>query len=129
MKNFLEWIGVKQKLDIHEYQPPLTSEGDFWWCSVGENVGVEVGGKGGNFTRPVVILKRFGRLGFIGIPTTTKERIGSWYLPFFHQGIKQIAMLNQARLFSYKRLDKKIGALTDKDFKNVKEAYIRLLSE
>ena len=35
-------------------------------------------------------------------------------------------MLNQARTFSYKRLGKKMGTLDGTDFKNVKEAYIRL---
>lgn len=129
MKNFLEWIGIKQKLDTHEYNPPLTSEGDIWWCSIGENVGVEIGGKNERFTRPVVVLKKFGRLGFLAIPTTTKKREGSWYVPFSHKGVIEIAMLSQARLVSYKRLDKRMGTLDEADFKRIKEAYISLLSE
>lgn len=129
MKRFLEWIGLKQKLDVHDYLPPLISEGDLWWCAVGENVGIEVSGKSMNFTRPVIILKKFGRLGFLGIPTTTQPRKGSWYVQFTHKGTPEIAMLSQARIFSYKRLDRKMGTLNDADFGNVKEAFVRLFSE
>jgi mRNA interferase MazF len=100
-----------------------------WWYSVGENVGVEVSGKSETFTRPVIILKKFGRLGFLGIPTTTNPRKGCWYVAFIHRGIHETAMLSQARIFSYKRLDRKMGTLDDVDFKNVKEAYVRLFSE
>src|SRR3989344_3332864 len=129
IKRFLEWIGVKKKLDEHEYNPPLVSEGDMWWCAIGENVGIEAGGKSGNFTRPVVVLKKFGRLGFLGIPTTTKQRTGTWYVSFTYKGIAEVAMLSQARVLSYKRLDKKMGTLAPGDFKNVKEAYIRLFTD
>ena len=128
MKRFLEWIGIKQKLDNHEHRPPLITEGDLWWCAIGETVGIEVGGKSKDFTRPVIILKKFGRLGFMVVPTTTKEREGSWYVSFLHQGVKETAMLSQARVLSYKRLHSKMGTLDDEDFKKVKEAFSRLFS-
>ena len=129
MKKFLEWIKVKETIDEREHHAPLTTEGDLWWCAIGENVGVEVGGKSRNFTRPVVIIKKFGRLGFLGIPTTTKERNGTWYVTFIHKGVHETAMLSQARIFSYKRLDRKMGTLDGEDFKKVKEAYIRLFTQ
>jgi mRNA interferase MazF len=129
MNRFLEWIGIKQKLDAREHQPPLITEGDLWWCAVGENVGIEAGGKSKDFTRPVIILKKFGRLGFLGIPTTTKERIGSWYVSFLHKGINETATLSQARVLSYKRLHSKMGTLDETDFKTIKEAYVRLFTD
>lgn len=71
----------------------------------------------------------FGKLAFFGIPTTTNtERKGSWYAPFKHKGIDEVAMLTQARLFSYKRLDRKMGELDDEDYKKVREAFYRLFS-
>jgi mRNA interferase MazF len=98
-----------------------------WWCSVGENVGVEISGKGQDFTRPVIVLKKLGRLAFFGIPTTTNtERKGSWYFPFRHKGVDEVAMLTQARMFSYKRLHSKMGELDDEDYKKAKEAFVRL---
>lgn len=129
VKRFLKWIGVKEKLDANDFCPPLVSEADIWWCSVGENVGVEISGKGQDFTRPVIVLKKFGRLAFFGIPTTTNtERQGSWYVPFKHQGVAEVAMLTQARMFSYKRLSTKMGMLDEADFEKVKEAFDRLFS-
>jgi mRNA interferase MazF len=128
VKRFLEWIGVKQKLDANDYQPPLVKEGELWWCAIGENVGIETSGKGKNFTRPVIILKKFGRLAFFGIPTTTKKREGTWYVSFTHQDVDETALLSQARMFSYKRLDRKMGELAETDFANVKEAFVRLFS-
>ena len=129
VKRFLEWIGVKERLDSHDYNPPLVNEGDLWWCAIGENVGIETSGKGQGFTRPVIVLKKFGRLAFFGVPVTTKKRTGSWYVPFMHKGINETAMLMQARLFSYKRLDRKMGELDNIDFRNVKEAFLSLFSE
>ena len=127
-KDFDKWNTKKKRLDGHEYQPPLVSEGDLWWCAVGENVGIETSGKSEHFTRPVVVLKKFGRLGFFGIPTTTKKREGTWYVSFVHKEVPEVAMLSQARVFSYKRLDKKMGTLDAGDFIKVKEAFMRLFT-
>jgi mRNA interferase MazF len=129
VKRFLEWIGIKQKLDAHDYNPPLVSESDLWWCAIGENVGIETSGKGRNFTRPIIVIKKFGRLAFFGIPTTTKRREGTWYVQFTHKGIEETALLSQARMFSYKRLDRKMGELDDTDLRNVREAFVRLFSK
>lgn len=126
MKRFLEWIGIKQKLDTSNYRPPMVSEGDMWWCSIGENIDVEVCGKNERFTRPVVVLKKFGRYSFLCVPVTTRSRQGSWYVSFVHRNISNTAMLNQTRVISYKRLDKRIGTLNKEDFTNIKEAFVRL---
>ena len=75
---------------------------------------------------PFVVVKKFGRLGFLGIPTTTQQREGSWYVYFKHKGIAETAVLSQARLFSFKRLHSKMGTLDETDFQNIKEAYKRL---
>ena len=50
-------------------------------------------------------------------------------MSFMHKGIKETAVLSQARVLSYKRLHRKMGTLDETDFKNVKEAYVRLLAE
>lgn len=128
-KDFDRWNEKKRAIDAASHQPPLVSEGDLWWCATGENIGTETSGKGNDFTRPVVVLKKFGRVSFLGIPTTTQRQKGSWYVIFKHKGIDETAMLNQARVFSYKRLHSKMGTLDDQDFKNVKEAYIRLFRD
>ena len=77
MKKFLEWIGLKERLDNNEHQPPHVSEGDIWWASVGENVGSEINGKNKLFSRPVIILKKLAHGFYFVIPTTTKIREGN----------------------------------------------------
>ncbi|HEY4489355.1 MAG TPA: type II toxin-antitoxin system PemK/MazF family toxin [Candidatus Paceibacterota bacterium] len=129
IKRFLEWIGVKQKLEANDYKPPLVNEGDLWWCAISENVGVEICGKGQNFTRPVIVIKKFGRHAFFRIPLTTKRHEGTWYMPLRYKNINQVVLLSQARFLSYKRLDRKMGELDSEDFKKVKEAFVSLFYE
>ena len=56
-KRFNEWIRIKEKL--HQVgRTPHNLEGEIWWSAVGENVGVEINGKGDVFSRPVLIMKK-----------------------------------------------------------------------
>ena len=82
MKRFFEWFGLKQRLHYITHVPPLVSERDIWWASIGENVGSEINGKSALFSRPVIVLKKLSHGFYFVIPTTTKVREGSWYVPF-----------------------------------------------
>jgi len=57
-KNFQDWINKKEKLDSRQSAPSF-KEGYIFWCGVGENVGDEENGKGQNFGRPVLIVRKF----------------------------------------------------------------------
>ena len=97
MKRFLLWFGLKQRLHEISSKPPLVSEGDIWWASVGENVGSEINGKSRLFSRPVIIFKKLSHGFYFVVPTTTRERSGSWFVGFRHQAKEMIACLHQAR--------------------------------
>ena len=118
---------MKQKLSEREHEPPFLREGELWWCGVRENVGIEVS-KSRDFTRPVIVVKKLGRFGFLGIPTSTRKRVGTWYVSFAHKGIDETALLSQVRVFSYKRLHAKMGELDETDVHKVKEALTRLIT-
>ena len=45
LNKFLEWIGIKTKLNNITSNSPLVSERDLWWISFGQNVGSEINGK------------------------------------------------------------------------------------
>lgn len=126
IKQFLAWIGLKEKIHNHEHNPPLFKEGEIWWCYVGENVGSEVNGKGAQFTRPVLIFKKYDRFSFFAIPLTTKNKVGTWYFSFIHNNKTQTAQLAQSRVVSYKRLKELIGKIDSVDFENIKKAFIEL---
>lgn len=126
VKRFLEWIGLKEKIHNQEHLPPLFKEGEIWWCYIGENVGSEVNGKGLQFTRPVLIFRKYDRFSFFAIPLTTQNKVGTWYFPFVHNGKTQIAQLAQGRVISYKRLKERVGKIDSVDYEKIKKAFISL---
>ena len=123
---FLEWIGLKQKLHRGIQSPPLVSAGDIWWASIGENVGSEINGKSRLFSRPVIIFKRLAHDFYFVIPTTTKLKVGSWFVPFRQADRNMIASLHQARAIDHRRLSSKLGQLDDSDFERVREGFWKL---
>lgn len=125
-KRFDKWINLKISLDKQNNKPPLVSEGDIWWVSVGENVGSEISGKDVLFSRPVVIFKKLARSFYFVIPTTTRPRKGTWYVAFKHKSIDMTACLHQARPIDYRRLSSKIGTLDDDDFARIKKGFLEL---
>jgi len=126
MKRFLEWIGLKERLHTIENKPPLVSQGDIWWASVGENVGSEINGKSKLFSRPVIIFKKLAHGFYFVIPTTTQVRKGSWYVKFRQQERDMAACLHQARAIDYRRLSSKLGTLDDEDFARIKSGFSSL---
>ena len=57
-KRFYEWIKVKKSLHESSIQK-CVKEGEVWWCGMGENVGVEINGKNEEFSRPILVFKKF----------------------------------------------------------------------
>ena len=68
-KRFDEWNEVKKNTHGLRRMPAI-KEGEIWWCAIGENVGVEINGKSEVFSRPVLVLKKLSRFGFMGITQT-----------------------------------------------------------
>ena len=125
VNRFLEWIGLKQKLHQGIQSPPLVSAGDIWWASIGENVGSEINGKRRLFSRPVIFKKLAHGFYFV-IPTTTKSKVGSWFVPFRQADRDMVASLHQARAIDHRRLSTKLGQLDDSDFDKVREGFWKL---
>ena len=122
-KRFLQWISVKERVHTRDSQPPYFHEGEMWWAYVGENVGSETNGKGKQFTRPVVIYRKLGAYTFLGIPTTTKQKEGTWFVPFRHKDIAEVAVLSQIRILSSKRLREKIGEIDESDMSRIRKGF------
>lgn len=124
-KHFEEWIELKGRLHFGAKSPRIR-EGEIWWCSFGENVGVEINGKSERFTRPVLIMRKLSKFGFMGIPLTSQEKSGSWYAEFEFLGKKEFAAVCQARVMSVSRLHSKIGQIPQTDLETVKKAFHEL---
>ncbi len=107
---------------------PLFKEGEIWWCMVGENVGIEMGGKGDFFTRPILIFKKLSKDGFLGIPMSTQDKSGTWYVKVKQSGENVTVVLSQTKVFSSRRLYAKIGELDDVDCAKVGDAFFKLFT-
>jgi mRNA-degrading endonuclease toxin of MazEF toxin-antitoxin module len=95
-------------------------------ASIGENVGSEIGGKSDLFSRPVIVFKKLAHGFYFVIPTTTKEKNGSWYVAFMHKGTYMNACLHQARAIDFRRISSKLGTLDSEDMRKVKEGFSSL---
>ena len=104
------------------------NEGDVWWCGIGENIGSEICGKGKDFLRPVLVINKLSKYNFIGIPLSSKNHTGTWYVEFEFQNKKQYAVVAQIENISVNRLHHKMGRASWSDLDEVIAGAIKLLS-
>ena len=125
-KKFSEWNELKIQLHNNSKEQYF-KERDIFWVSIGVNIGYEQDGKGEIFSRPVLIVKKYGKNIFFGIPLSTQLKEGSFFFDFELDGQKSSALLVQARIYDAKRLENKIGKLSVEDFKRLKTKLGELL--
>lgn len=125
-KDFDNWNTKKKELEEVK-EKFLFKTGDIWWCSVGLNVKAESCGKGEQYQRPVLVLKKVSAESFIGIPLSTQEKTGTWFIDITIHGEKRYALLYQIRMFSTNRFQRRLTSLDDTDFIRVKEKLEALL--
>lgn len=126
VKRFDEWNKQKQKIDTHEIQDPLyIKEREVWWISMGVNVGAEIDGKNELFERPVLVFRKVGREQFYGLPLTSKEKAGPFYRLVHYGESAGNVCLSQLRVFSAKRLIRKIDVVNETEFEDLQETFAR----
>jgi len=124
---FDKWNEKKKDIDL-DNNPIRFREKDVLFISMGKNIGFEQDGKGDDFIRPVIVLKKFSKFSFLGIPLTSKEKDGLFYQKVnFHKNRTSTAILSQIRMFDIKRARYKMGAIHDIDMKLVKEKLKNLI--
>lgn len=124
VKKHDDWNTFKKNLEDKELPKSLYfNPREVWYCSIGHNVGQEEDGKGSDFSRPVVIIKRFGPSLFIGVPLTSQVKTVPYYFGVGDiKGKAAMAMISQVRLFSAKRLINKIDTMPEPVFIAMKKA-------
>jgi len=134
MKLFDEWNKVKKIIHLKENIVGY-KEREIFWIRLGQNVGSEEFGKGDEYQRPVVIVKKLTNNLFFAIPLTSKIKNGSYFYTFTFKTKKNkvftnTAMILQLRTFDKKRLMGRIGTMPKNDFENllekVREIFIPL---
>lgn len=130
-KDFTKWHTLKSQLDELKNLPTF-KEREMWWCSVGVNVGHEIDGKNRYFNRPVLVVRKFNRHIFLGVPVTTQMKNNPFYFPIDFMGKEnkpreRCIMLSHLRLYDSKRLHDKMGKLSHEQFTNVQTALSKMI--
>ncbi len=125
-KDFNQWHNLKQNLH-NSRKIVVFKERDVVWASIGVNIGYEQDGKGKISSRPVLILKKYNKNLFFGIPLSTKIKEGSFFFEFMLNNKLSSALLVQGRTYDAKRLENKIGMISQKDFSALKLKLKELL--
>lgn len=126
IKRFLEWIHIKEKLHNNNPNFSFISEGDIWWASIGDNIGQEINGKGKEFTRPVYIYHTLDKNFCLIIPTSTKIKIGSWFVSVTQKDQIVSLCLHQIRVIDCRRLKSKICDVNDLDKLRIYYTFLTL---
>ncbi len=128
-KDFKLWFSIKKKVD-ELIQVPQANVREIWWSAIGTNVGVETDGKNELFERPVLIFRKFNSEMFWGLPLTSHERPEKlYYFQFSLHGEVNTALLSQIRVFSSKRLLRRLGRMSAGQFRKLNYAFNLLLNE
>src|SRR5688572_27731050 len=108
-KDYSDWHGIKTVVN-NDKERPKFHEREIWFASLGSNIGFEQDGRGENYLRPVVIIRKFNNEVCLIIPLTKNQRKGIHYYSFSFQGnLTSTAILSQIRLIDSKRLNYKSG--------------------
>ncbi len=122
MDKFDKLCEVKKELNKKKKRLKFKSR-DIFFMSIGQNIGYEQYGKGSEFLRPVLVLKKLSKETFLGIPLTSKTKKGSYYFTFKHKSKISTAMFNQTRVFDIKRVKFFYGSIATDTFKKLRERF------
>jgi mRNA-degrading endonuclease toxin of MazEF toxin-antitoxin module len=94
---------------------------------LGSNIGWEEDGKNSNFSRPVIIFKKFSNDILWAIPLSTKIKMSKFYVSLNLNNLDQVAIVSQLRLIDAKRLIRKLGNISSEKYNELKKAVINLV--
>ena len=129
MKDFDSWNEKKKKINSIN-KNVYFKERDIFFVNLGKNIGHEEDGKGIDFIRPVVVLRKFNNRLFMAVPlTTNSHKNNQFYFQFKIKKNNKInnAILSQIRLIDKNRIINKIGIISKDDFQSMKNKISRLL--
>ncbi len=126
MKDFDIW-NIKKKI-IENKGRALVKRGDVFWCNLGLNIGTEYDGKNQDFSRPVLIIKKFSNETVLILPLTTQLKNTDWYFKLNINNKKSSVILNQLKVIDVKRIrGKKIVSISDSVLNDILEKLFILI--
>lgn len=121
MNEYDKWNNVKKEISQNNKIYTFKVR-EIYWIKLGHNVGYETDGKGENFLRPVLVVRKFGKNTFLGVPLTTATKTDMFHFKFILTQNQKVnyANLSQIKLFDTKRIKSKIGKMNIEDFNVMK---------
>lgn len=121
-KDFDRWNREKKRvndIDVRVY----FRMGEIWWAALGVNVGFEIDGKRSDFSRPVLVLKKYNQFSFLALPLTTNARENPYRIPIgLVDGNEAFAILSQLRNIDSARLINKIAVVNAFTLSHIRKA-------
>ncbi|NPA55866.1 MAG: adenylyl-sulfate kinase [Epsilonproteobacteria bacterium] len=129
---FDSWNEIKKQTDNIQRKITIKPR-EIYWVKVGYNIGMEIYGKGDNFARPVIVVKRLTKDLFFGIPLSMQIKQGDYFYTFEYvnkeRGLLQnSALLLQAKIFSVKRIMNKSGMINKNDFDEIIKRFNQMIA-
>lgn len=121
-KDFDSWNSLKKHVNEEFGILPYFREGEIWWVHLGINIGYEMDGKGNEYSRPILVIKKYNQYSFLSAPlsTSTKPNIYRVYVGLI-RGRKSFVNLSQLRNIDSRRLINKSCSLDTHVFEKIKE--------
>ncbi len=121
MDEFDTWNEIKKNIDTDIPIDRFPKEGEVWMSKLGKNIGYEQNGSGDNFSRPIVVIKKFNNHMFWVIPLSTKQKGFDFYFNYTDpNGLHVSAIVAQMKLLSIKRLQRKLYEMPHELFNQLK---------
>jgi len=115
----------QKKKEINEKKNlPSFQERDIVFINMGNNIGYEEDGKGEDFLRPVLVLKRFNKEQFIGFAMTSKYHKQEKF--YYKLKENSYVILSQVKTYSAKRIKYKTNHKVSR--KTIDEVYRRFIN-
>ena len=129
-KDFDRWNEIKKRLSQDAPLPPaFPREGEVWICTLGHNIGREQNGSPQDFSRPVLVIKKFNNEIFWIVPFSTRQKPLDFYFNFIDpSGAPVAAILSQLRLVSINRLHRDMYVLPATQANEIRERLRAFLS-
>ena len=128
-KDFDSWNRQKKGIDVQKVHKQLFfSTREVWWSAYGLNIGSEENGKNKNFERPVIIIRKFNAEMIWVLPLTTKQKSGKFYHKLERPLDDSSVIISQIKTISTKRLIRKIGTITEKDYFEILQKVHNILT-
>lgn len=127
-KDYSQWHTLKTAIH-NEKKRPHFHEREIWFSSLGANIGFEQDGRGSDYLRPLIILRKFNNEICLVLPLTKNHKKGTHYFSFSYQdNFISTAILSQIRLIDVKRLEYKSGSISKVDFAQLKQKLKQLIA-